>query len=117
MKPFLREQLGVADTFERRGIRTNLGKRPGTKNRFPDAVTIDDLGKTIHESKVGYVRWSPRVRDQILKDIDIVNSGTDDVTRAVWHFFPSAAGDTVGADPQVLELLADNGIEFVVWLP
>lgn len=68
-----------------------------------------------HESKVGYVKWSRRIEKQILKDGALLDARR--IQGARWHFFPSSASDSLGADPRVLNLLETNRISYTIHLP
>jgi hypothetical protein len=69
-----------------------------------------------HESKVGFVKWSKSIENQILKDAHL--AATDDTLEGVhWHFFASSASNTMGADKRVLDLLDQKGIPYTLHVP
>ncbi|MCA1792265.1 MAG: RHS repeat-associated core domain-containing protein, partial [Thioalkalivibrio sp.] len=76
---------------------------------------IDNLtGGIAQESKVGNVTMSPRIRSEILKDAELLRDPNSGVTRAEWHFFPNANGQS-NVSNSVLELLHTNGIVPSFW--
>ncbi|HEY0002670.1 MAG TPA: hypothetical protein VGB74_19615, partial [Actinoplanes sp.] len=79
---------------------------------------VDVLGadRVIRESKVGYVRNSKRIRDQIEKDAYIIGK-YDQVDGAHWHFFASARSNSIGADPVILQLLEAKRIPYTIHVP
>lgn len=65
-----------------------------------------------HESKVGRVAFSEATKRQIRKDAWLVARGL--IKKSVWHFVTSEYTKTLGADPQVLALLDQLGIEYEI---
>jgi RHS repeat-associated protein len=70
-------------------------------------------GRIGYEAKVGFVSYGQRVLDQIAKDAEIVALRINDLTAYEWHFLRSAATGQIGADPRVLQALAEAGIKVV----
>jgi Mg-chelatase subunit ChlD len=83
------------------------------KGRRVDVMGAD---RVIRESKVGYVRNSKRIRDQIEKDAYIIGK-YDEVDSAHWHFFASARSNSIGADPAILQLLEAKKIPYTIHVP
>lgn len=81
------------------------------RGRFFD-VLVDAVA---HESKVGFVKWSKSIENQIKKDAWLVQQGQID--SAHWHLFASSSSNTIGADSRVLDLLNQYGIPFTVHVP
>lgn len=74
------------------------------------------VGRVAHESKVGFVKWSKSIENQILKDAHL--AATDDTIAGIhWHFFASSASNTMGADKRVLDLLDQKGIPYTMHAP
>ena len=111
---FLEHALGASTDEARRQVRVLTDScRQGCN---PKARVFDVLVDGVaHESKVGYVPWSSSVEAQIRSDAWLVQTGA--VSGARWHFFGSDYSHTVGADPRVLDLLAEAGIPFSIHLP
>jgi Mg-chelatase subunit ChlD len=82
--------------------------------RYIDIVDIDDVA---HEVKSGYVKYQSSITRQIEKDAVLVQTGGTGIDGAVWHFVASDRSGTIGADPRVLDLLEENGIDYVIHLP
>ncbi len=88
-------------TFE-----TSLGKR-----------IVDNLVRTsdeiiANESKVGRVGMKAFIRNQILKDAELVERG--EIDAAAWHFFKSPKTGKIGPTPAVRKMLESNGIKIVI---
>jgi Mg-chelatase subunit ChlD len=81
--------------------------------RYPDA--FNPITGLAQEAKTGYVKASAFVFKQIEKDRALRAQGF--FTSVEWHFFPSAASETLGADPRVLQALEQAGIPYVFHLP
>ena len=74
---------------------------------------IDQLADGIaHESKVGYVTLNKRVKVQIEKDVELINTGQ--IEGAHWHFFTSDVTGKGGASGPLLNYLSENGIEHTI---
>ena len=74
---------------------------------------IDQLADGIaHESKVGYTTLTDRIRTQILKDAELINTGQID--GAHWHFFTSGVTNRGGASQPLLDFLIENGITYTI---
>lgn len=74
---------------------------------------VDQLADGIaHESKVGYTSLSKRVKTQITKDAELINSGQID--GAHWHFFTSGVTGKGGASGPLLDYLTENGIAYTI---
>lgn len=73
-------------------------------------------GGVAHESKVGFVKWSKSIENQIRKDGYLATPGGNP-SSAHWHFFASSASNTLGADKRVLDLLDQLGIPYTVHVP
>lgn len=68
-----------------------------------------------HESKVGRVYLSPGIRRQIESDSYCIQ--IKECSGATWHFFPSSVSRSLGASEQVLLLLEERGIKYVIHPP
>jgi hypothetical protein len=75
------------------------------------------IGRVAHESKVGYVKWSKSIENQIKKDAWLVQQASNGVDSAHWHFFASSASNTIGADKRLLDLLDQNNIPYTIHRP
>ena len=74
---------------------------------------VDQLADGIaHESKVGYTTLTNRIRTQILKDAELINTGQIDGAR--WHFFTSGVTNRGGASRPLLDFLEKNGIRYTI---
>lgn len=110
----------LADSLRSDGQDVQLRVREPTEN-CPNACTssvriLDSLsGGTAHEAKVGYVRLTPTVRQQISSDAYLLESGR--ITGAQWHFYPSAQNFQLGASDDVFDLLEEKGINYTVHVP
>ncbi len=82
----------------------------GTGSRLAD-VFVDG---EIHQALFGYVTLNSHVREQIAKDAFLLRQGGM-VTVVRWHFYASET--SIGADPQVYQLLAQQGIDYQIHLP
>jgi len=76
---------------------TTLGTR--VVDYFKDGVA--------YESKNGFVKWSSAVARQIDKDAELLGDSESGVTKVVWQLWK-------GASKEVLDYLADHGVEWVV---
>ncbi len=74
---------------------------------------VDQLADGLaNESKVGYTKLGDFQAKQIAKDAWLINNGkVDGVT---WHFFRSAETGQIGASPELLQALEQNGIKYVI---
>lgn len=81
------------------------------RGRYFDVLS----GGVAHESKVGFVKWSTGIENQIRKDAYLVSKGR--INGAHWHLFASSASNTMGADKRVLDLLDQLGIPYTVHVP
>jgi Mg-chelatase subunit ChlD len=75
-------------------------------------------GGVMREVKSGFVPYRSRIREQILKDAAILADQVDnsDIDEVVWHFVGGRTG-SLGADPRILDMLDDYGIQYVIHLP
>jgi len=48
---------------------------------------------------------------------DAVLARTDGVRGVVWHFVASERSGTIGTDARILDLLDENGINYVIHVP
>jgi len=95
----LTREFGGASQVVRK---TSLGRR-----------VIDNLAKGVaRESKVGRVAHSSRVRLQIAKDIELMNTTGTGVHSVEWHFFPGKTG--TGPTAPLRAALEDAGISIVI---
>jgi hypothetical protein len=101
---------------------TKLYPGAQTQVRFETAVgsgatrfrIIDVLDQGVaNESKMGYTELSDLVRSQISKDAWLVKNNPN-IKDVVWHFFRSGNTGKVGAAPEVLQALQQNGIKYVI---
>ena len=84
-------------------FKTSLG------NRF-----IDQLSNGIaHESKVGYTVLSTRIKTQILKDVELIQSRQ--IKASTWHFFRSSITGKIGPSKPLQDFLTKNGINFIIY--
>ncbi len=92
----LAHDLGNQGFKPKTGYNTSLGKR------FIDRL----VNGTAHEAKAGIdAGLTSTIRTQVLKDAELI--ATNKVRRVVWHFYQ-------GANQELLDFLAQNGIEYVV---
>jgi von Willebrand factor type A domain/Bacterial TSP3 repeat len=84
---------------------------------FGRRADVVDTAGVMHESKVGFVKNSKRIRNQIEKDAWIRDNGVNNATGVQWHFFPSSRSSSVGADKAILDLLDAKGIPYVLHMP
>lgn len=75
----------------------------------------DPTSRTAIEVKNGYV-LSASTRDEVAKDVALVKDPATPIDSVEWHFFPKDDG-RVGPDEDLLKLLTDNGIAYVIHLP
>ena len=68
-----------------------------------------------YESKVGYKVLTPEIKAQIGSDAYLIKTGK--IKSAHWDFYPSAHTNEVGATPQLLDFLEENGITFTIHVP
>lgn len=74
---------------------------------------IDQLsGNAAHESKVGYTTLTQRVQTQILRDAELIRTGT--IERTVWHFYTSGITGEGGTSQPLINFLVQNGIEYII---
>ena len=83
--------------------KTSLG------GRYIDQLSADNIA---HESKVGYTTLTKRIRTQILKDAELINTGR--IEGAHWHFFTSGVTGKGGASQPLLDFLTENGISYTI---
>lgn len=75
---------------------------------------VDQYAKGVaHESKVGYTSLNQRIKTQILKDAELINTGQ--ITGAHWHFFTSGVTGKGGASQPLLDFLVNNGIKYTIY--
>jgi Mg-chelatase subunit ChlD len=112
-------------------IATHIPKIPldptaGTANRFYDSIGKlpgSDVA-TAFEHKIGWVRYSARVRAQITRDAALLAelkadpslAGKIGFKKIEWVFFAKEPGG-VGPDKALLEALEDVGIPYTIYLP
>ena len=80
-------------------------------------IDIVDTDRVAHEVKSGYVKYQSSIIRQIEKDAIMARTQTTGINGAVWHFVASDRSGTIGADPRILDLLEENGIDYVIHLP
>jgi RHS repeat-associated protein len=74
---------------------------------------IDQLVNRIaHESKVGRMSLTKKIREQILKDAELIAKGK--VDGSVWHFFTSPVTQKGGPTGPLRDFLTKNGIGIVI---
>lgn len=86
----------------------------GNGRRTFDVVDNGPSGKVAHESKVGNDPRSDGLR-QCRKDGALMRSGH--IAQAHWHFFAYSRYGSIGADPEVLSCLQEEGILFTFHPP
>jgi hypothetical protein len=84
-----------------KGGQTQVGFKTSMGMRY-----VDYLKEGVaYESKNGYVKMSSDFTKQALKDAELL--GNKQADRVVWHFWK-------GADQDVLNFLAEHGIEWTI---
>ena len=87
----------------------------GTRGyRYPDVY--NPTTQVAIEVKSGYWDAVPYVKEQIRKDVILLNNPGTRIQRVEWHFFPHTNG-TVGPSQELLDLLQSNGIPYVMHTP
>lgn len=99
-------------TVVKRGGYTAVPGHP--YGRYIDIVDVKDVA---HEVKSGYVKYQSSITRQIEKDAILARTQGTGINGVVWHFVASDRSGTIGADPRVLDLLEENGINYVIHLP
>ena len=90
------------------------GKSQAYFNTSQGARFVDQLvGRTAHESKVGYVSATDFIRKQAAKDAELL--ATKQVNEVVWHFFRSADTGKIGPSAPLKKLLEGYGIKVIVY--
>jgi hypothetical protein len=90
-----------------------FGGRPASFETSQGRRFVDSFaGGVARESKVGRVSMSPRVRSQISKDLELLQ--TRQIDAAEFHFFRSPVTGRGGPTPSVERLLKDCGIGCVI---
>jgi RHS repeat-associated protein len=75
---------------------------------------VDQLANGIaHESKVGYVTLSKRIKEQVQKDAELIKKKS--IRGAVWHFFRSAVTGKIGGSKNLLNYLRDRKIDYIIY--
>jgi len=99
-----------------KGFRTLEGEAArGTKGfRFADAWDPDGL--IAREAKTGFADPKAFVQKQIDKDV-LLRDVRGTFARVEWHFYPSAASDTLGPSKALLDELRRGNIPYVIHLP
>ncbi len=82
--------------------------------RFPDIY--DDQAELAIEVKHGYTRGGGRAGGQVEADVALRGDPDTPISRVEWHFFPDETG-RVGPDDDLLQLLTDNDIPFIIHTP
>lgn len=99
-------------SVRKRGAYTAVPGHP-----FGRYVDIVDSDRVAHEVKSGYVKYQSSIARQIEKDAILVRTEQTGINGTVWHFVASDRSGTIGADPRILDLLEENGINYVIHLP
>ena len=74
---------------------------------------VDQLVDGIaNESKVGYQSLTQSNQLQILKDVDLIQSGQ--INGSAWHFFTSPVTGLGGPSGPLASFLEQNGISIVI---
>ncbi len=81
--------------------------------RFVDA--FDPATLVAREAKTGRADLTPFIQRQIDKDVLLRARGT--FSEVEWHFFPSAASETLGPTKALIDELNAKGIPYVIHLP
>jgi hypothetical protein len=87
---------------------TGIGKG-ATRLRYVDVFA----NGIIHESKVGFQKLTNGIRKQILKDAWLLKNNPT-VQGATWHFFQSSVTGLIGASEDLLAMLDQYGIKYVI---
>ena len=74
---------------------------------------IDQLANGVgYESKVGYTTRTEFVKNQVLKDTELIKTGQ--IVGAEWNFFRSDITGKVGASKPLIEFLDKSGIKYII---
>lgn len=91
---------------------TQVYKRTSLGGRYIDVL---DTSGIAHESKVGYVTLTKRIRTQIDKDSLLIKSKSEkDIKGAKWHFFRSSKNGKIGPSKSVKNYLKLKGISYKI---
>lgn len=100
---YLAEMVGAtAQNIGRNYFATSMGAR------YVD-VKKDGVA---YESKVGYASLTSFVRKQVLKDSELMQTGS--VNSVEWHFFRSSISDSIGPSQPLSDLLTEHGIKVII---
>lgn len=74
---------------------------------------VDGFAKGVaHESKVGYASLTQFIKEEALKDIQLMKDGN--VKEVVWHFYKSAVTGKAGPSGPLEKFLKENGIKVMI---
>jgi len=96
-----------------KGFKTVLNAKGTTGYRFVDA--FDPVTLVAREAKTGRADLTPFIQRQIDKDVLLRARGA--FSEVEWHFFPSAASETLGPTKALIDELNAKGIPYVIHLP
>jgi hypothetical protein len=83
---------------------------PPSGRRQLDALDADGL---VHEVKLGYTSKSKDIESQIIKDLELMRSGSQ-VKGVVWHFFRKEKDGKIGPSKPLRQELEKRGILVVI---
>ncbi len=108
-KTYMTGKEGEEELARLVGGKSQQYRKTSLGGRYIDQLSAD---KIAHESKVGYTTLTKRIRTQILKDSELINTGS--VEGANWHFFTSGVTGKGGASQPLLDFLTKNGISYTI---
>ena len=74
---------------------------------------VDQLVNGIaNEAKTGYMSLTPKIQTQIMKDVELIQSGQ--VQGAIWNFYKSPVTGKIGPSDPLGEALNSNGIPYIL---
>ena len=107
-KAFINGKAGEAELAKLFGGKSQAYFKTSRGKRY-----IDQLADGIaHESKVGYTTLNKRIKEQILKDAELIRKGK--INGAHWHFFTSQVTGKGSASKPLLNSLHKNGIKYTI---
>jgi hypothetical protein len=77
------------------------------QKRFIDVLTEDGVAI---EVKTGYTKLTPRIRNQIVKDIELRKRYPNEIKEIRWEFVKSPATGMMSPSDELRAFLEDNGI-------
>ena len=108
-KSFMTGKEGERELASLVGGESQVYKMTSLGKRFIDQLSENNIA---HESKVGYTTLTARIKTQILKDYELINTG--EINGAHWHFFKSGVTGKAGASQPLMDFLKLHGIEYTI---